>query len=236
MRNLVFLHGWGMDSSCWAGLLERLSGNFRTHCADLPGHGRNPHAKDWVETLSGAHPFEVDLVGWSLGGQVALEWAARFPEQVRSLVLVATTPSFVKRQDWDAAMQEGVFMEFLGNFQENRPETMKRFLHLQALGGNSRVFRMLQKIAPQQLNPEGLEHGLDLLGRYDLREAAKGLAQEALVLHGTCDSLIPFAAGKWLCANMKNARLVGIEGAAHAPHVSDPQVCANALQEFYDGR
>ncbi len=95
---------------------------------------------------------------------------------------------------------------------------------------------MLQKIAPQQFDLEGLEHGLELLGRYDLREAARGFSQEALVLHGTCDSLIPFTAGKWLCANMKKARLVGIEGAAHAPHLSDPEVCANAMRDFYDGR
>ena len=90
-RALVMLHGWGMHSGLWFPLLPRLIERYRLHLFDLPCHGysdalgtapplslrRVVEAVDLAIAETAAPPV---ILGWSLGGQVALEWARWRPE------------------------------------------------------------------------------------------------------------------------------------------------------------
>jgi pimeloyl-[acyl-carrier protein] methyl ester esterase len=88
---LVLLHGWGLNVRVWDTLANTLSDRFTIVAVDLPGHGRSTWS-DEARTLSGlARCVQqalvsstsinttqgVTLLGWSLGGQVALEMAAQ---------------------------------------------------------------------------------------------------------------------------------------------------------------
>jgi len=109
---LVLLHGWAMHSGLWGPLAATLAPRFRVHAVDLPGHGHSaPVAPFTLDTVTAAVAAAFDstrepltVVGWSLGGTVALHWARAAPERIARLVLVATTPSFVARDDWPHAM------------------------------------------------------------------------------------------------------------------------------------
>src|SRR5205807_1852267 len=91
-RDLVLLHGWGLNLRVWDGLAGALTARFRVIAIDLPGHGRSdwdasagtPAAQAWRvhETLA---PLtrRYALLGWSLGGQGAL--AAHGPAQPEAL-------------------------------------------------------------------------------------------------------------------------------------------------------
>jgi len=82
---LVLLHGWGLNLRVWDGLTAALSERFRIIAVDLPGHGRSnwmpersslaEQAAQVAETV-GAITAECSLLGWSLGGQIALQLAA----------------------------------------------------------------------------------------------------------------------------------------------------------------
>ena len=98
---LALIHGWAMHGGLFAPLVERLSDRFTLHLVDLPGHG---HAREDDTALEPAAlaaalvarvPAAVWL-GWSLGGQVALRAALDHPGQVRGLVMVASSPRFVR--------------------------------------------------------------------------------------------------------------------------------------------
>ncbi|HEV2284607.1 MAG TPA: alpha/beta fold hydrolase, partial [Steroidobacteraceae bacterium] len=103
-RDLVLLHGWGMNLKVWDGLAAALGRRFRVIAIDLPGHGGSewdssaPHPAAQVfrvhETLAPL-TTRYHLLGWSLGGQFALDLAAALPAAVERLVLVATTPRFL---------------------------------------------------------------------------------------------------------------------------------------------
>jgi 3-oxoadipate enol-lactonase len=98
-RSLVFLHGWASSSRMWTREMEALGGACRCLALDLPGHGQssNPPAawysldsfvrvtRAWVHAL---HAQPATLVGHSLGGTIALQYALLYPEEVRELVLV----------------------------------------------------------------------------------------------------------------------------------------------------
>jgi pimeloyl-ACP methyl ester carboxylesterase len=96
---LVLLHGTRLTGAQWATQIAALGGEFRCIAPDLPGHGT---AADTPFTLAGAadsvaRTIDDDaggrafLVGLSLGGYVAMEVAARWPNRVAGLVLAGAT-------------------------------------------------------------------------------------------------------------------------------------------------
>ncbi|HQT27453.1 MAG TPA: alpha/beta fold hydrolase, partial [Burkholderiales bacterium] len=128
-RDVVLLHGWGMHGGYWKDVSEKLSERFRVHLVDLPGHGFSGYREgDWVEMLAEAVPFEISLCGWSLGGQLAMEWAFRYPGRVKKLALVSTTPCFVSKEDWIHGISEELFEGFLKGIEKDAEATLKRFL------------------------------------------------------------------------------------------------------------
>lgn len=96
---LVFLHGSRIARSSWRAVTSRLAGTYRIACPDLPGHGdlgdvpftlaRASEAVDAAIDAGGGGP--VVLGGLSLGGYVAMAYAASRPERVRGLVLAGST-------------------------------------------------------------------------------------------------------------------------------------------------
>ena len=77
--DLVLLHGWGMNGAVWRHVAAHLAEDYCVHLVDLPGHGRSgmvePYTLDeLVREIDAAFPLPLHVVGWSLGGAVALRW------------------------------------------------------------------------------------------------------------------------------------------------------------------
>jgi pimeloyl-[acyl-carrier protein] methyl ester esterase len=148
--HLVLLHGWAMHSSVWRSVRDGLARKFRLHLLDLPGHGFSPAGEwgewgteDWRATpsvpalnaIAEVLPGNCIVCGWSLGGQLAIELAAREPARVEKLILVSTAPSFIKRADWPWGMEASMLQLFGHNLKRDYATTMRRFLTLQVSGG-----------------------------------------------------------------------------------------------------
>src|SRR5690606_26484079 len=115
-RPLVLLHGWGMRALLWQGVRERLA-DVDVRTPHLPGYGATvaPAPYCWdsvVGSLACEAPKQVDLVGWSLGGTIAMHWAMTRPAQVRRLILIATTPRFVADGSWSCGVSPATFRIF----------------------------------------------------------------------------------------------------------------------------
>ncbi|HXF67801.1 MAG TPA: alpha/beta fold hydrolase, partial [Burkholderiales bacterium] len=137
VRDVVFLHGWGQDAGVWDDLAARLAPRFRAHAPDLPGYGaaagRSPCTLEaMAEAVAHGAPRRCHVVGWSLGGQVALLWARRAPHQVERLALIATTPCFTQRPGWSCALAAEEVRDFARALAADRAGTLARFAALQA--------------------------------------------------------------------------------------------------------
>jgi len=247
-RPLVLLHGWAMHSGLWGGLSQHLGGRYRVHAADLPGHGHSapltPYSLDAVvDAIAARFAGESEaltVIGWSLGGAVALRWATVAPGRIDRLVLVAATPSFVERDDWPHAMAAETLTRFGDELSVSYRLTLQRFLSLQ-IGGSADARATLAKLrrhlfARGDPAPSLLADALALLASTDLRGEVARIEAPALVVAGERDTLVPPEAGAWLARTLPHARLAMIAGAGHVPFLSHPAAFAAALDGFLDER
>ena len=247
---LVLLHGWAMHSGVWGDLATRLGRHRRVHAVDLPGHGFSAPTSPFtiagvVRALEGAFAGErspIEVVGWSLGGHIALAWALAHPERIARLVLVATTPRFVAGDGWDAAMSRETLKRFGDELDVAWKATVLRFLTLQMRAGEHGppVTRSALAALRGELFARGepsrrtLAESFAVLSTSDLRAEASRIAHPALVIAGNRDMLVPAAAGEWLASTLRNGNFVSIDGAAHVPFLSHPAEFGQALRGFLD--
>ncbi len=241
--HLTMLHGWGMNGAVFNGVRDALAQRYTLHIVDLPGHGRSQATgintlAAMVDAVASALPKKSHLLGWSLGGQVALELARRYVRRVDQLVLVATTPCFLQRENWPHAVLPAVLAGFDARLANNYAATIKSFLALQVLNQpNMRdtMTKLQQALAARGgVDPAALNAGLIILKTTDLREQLQNISQPTLVLQGDHDALTPEPAGRWLASHLQDARYVMLAHAAHAPFLSHHDAFLNELNIFLD--
>ena len=135
--DIVLLHGWGLHAEVWSDVAQQLATRFRVTLIDLPGHGRSAPIEDYslsrvAASIAEVAPPHAIWLGWSLGGIVAMHIATTLPSRVTALILVASTPQFVRDDDWAHAMDGAVLESFAQALQENHAQTVQRFLALVA--------------------------------------------------------------------------------------------------------
>lgn len=243
--DLVLLHGWGLNVRVWDGLVGELSNRFRLIAVDLPGHGKStwtpgrntPAEQAWLlhSTLA---PLSTrySLLGWSLGGQIALDLAAAMPAQIEKLVLVATTPRFTTAPGWPYGMKLEAITKMATQLREDYRQTVNDFLELQVRGSADRiaVIEQLRKalFIHGEALPEALEAGLNTLATSDLRPTLAHVRTPTLVIAGQNDRITAPGASKVLAATLPDARYEELRRAAHAPFLSHRKVFVAVLEPF----
>jgi pimeloyl-[acyl-carrier protein] methyl ester esterase len=249
-RDLVLLHGWGMNLRVWDGLAAALEQRFRLIAVDLPGHGRSdwdaaahtPAAQAWRvhETLAPL-TSRYSLLGWSLGGQFALDLAAAMPAGIERLVLVATTPRFLAGPGWRCGLPGASLEKLAAAVRIDPQRAVNDFLGLCVRGCAARTAaHALAALAAAlerhgRANPEALAWGLGRLKEGDLRAMLPQVKKPALVIAGRRDRITRPQASRALAVALPKGRYDSIAGAAHVPFLTHPGRFATLLRGFLRG-
>jgi pimeloyl-[acyl-carrier protein] methyl ester esterase len=256
--DLVLLHGWGLHSGVWNGIVERLAPRFRLMLVNLPGYGHSVSeapsplrgCDGWREAvtthayLDGAvaqlaevAPARACWLGWSLGGMLALRFAADWPDRVEKLILVAASPRFTRAPDWPQGMEPVLLEQFARDLTEDYEGTLRRFVALQ-VRGSERARETQCRLRHSLLgsgtpDPKALRAGLGILRDADLRQAAAHIACPVLFIVGDRDTLVP--TGLAVKRLMASAEWVEIPGVGHAPFLAHPDLFVQAVTGFLRG-
>src|ERR1700761_2459029 len=205
LPTVVFLHGAGMDHTAWAQHDRWFAHHgYNVLAPDLPGHGRSAGAllpsigemADWTAALLDASGAKTaKLIGHSMGSLIALETAARYPDKVSALVLVATAatmtvgPDLLKAAEAnDHTAVDMVSIWGLG--------------HAAGLGGSLAPGLWMHGGAQRLLEKSGngvLFNDLAACNAYqNAAAAAAGIKVPATVVVGERDMMTPAKAGKAL--------------------------------------
>jgi len=238
-EDIVLLHGWGTHSNSWLPLIPGLQKIANVIALDLPGFGESaPIPKfdlDVVLTLIAQQlPEKCVLIGWSLGGVLAVQLAARYPEKITRLVTLCANAKFVATENYLPAMSPAVNNEFNQSFECDAQTTLKLFSGLLAQGDpNERVllkkFRSL--IDSKTVNANWLQ-ALKLLAEIDNRDVFSKLTQAGLHLLAEKDALVAIAAYESMTALNSKQQVKIISNSAHAVHWSKPELVAISIADF----
>jgi len=227
-RALVFVHGAGGSHLNWPPQLRRLAG-AHTYALDLPGHrqsegqGRTSISAyaDFVATFLETLDLEqVTLVGHSMGGATALDFALRYPEGLAGLVLVGSgarlrvAPAILNgiHRDFQAAVR--LICDY--GFSLDAPEQLKREGRRQ-MG---------------QTHPEVLYGDFAACDAFDVMDRLGEIGCPTLAICGTADRLTPPKYSTYLRDNIPAAQLVLIEGAGHMVMLEQPEAVSRAIADF----
>ncbi|MBF6638372.1 pimeloyl-ACP methyl ester esterase BioH [Rouxiella silvae] len=250
-RDIVLLHGWGLNAEVWRYIAERWAPHFRLHLVDLPGYGRSQgfgalSLSEMTEIVLAQAPEKALWLGWSLGGLVASQAALVAPMRVEALITVSSSPRFAAEGEQEGKHTSesphwpGIRHEVLQGFQHQLSEdfqrTVERFLALQTLGSESarQDAKLLKSMVLDLPMPpvEVLNGGLDILNHQDLRMPMKSLRLPFLRIYGALDGLVPRKIAPLLDTLWPASHSVIIEKASHAPFISHPDAFSSAVLDF----
>ncbi|MEW6775755.1 MAG: 2-succinyl-6-hydroxy-2,4-cyclohexadiene-1-carboxylate synthase [Bdellovibrionota bacterium] len=245
-KPLVLLHGFTGSSRNWSELAERLDKKYRVIAPDLPGHGRTelfPESfeatVDALEEWAGAQGIEgAHLAGYSMGGRLALGWAAKHPARWRSLTLEGASPGLRdpreqhERARADDKLAEEILQDGVETFV-NRWEKNPLFASQASLPASRReTLRHLRL----ENTAEGLAWAARTLspGRQpNYWNALKSLPMPVHFLAGELDEKYARIA-RLMSFEALRARVTLVQKAGHAVHFEQPGAYRAALESFLE--
>ncbi len=239
-KPLVLLHGGFGETGMFGEVLPMLASGRQVIPVDLQGHGRTAdidpplsfeRMADDISALIQRLGFErADVMGYSLGGGVALQTAIRHPQVVRKLVVVSTP---CKRDGW--------YPEVLRGMESMNAEVGRTWT-------GSPMYQAYASIAPRPEDWPALvgKMGQLLSQEYDWSEAVARLRLPVMIVVGDADSVRPAHAvaffellggglrdANWDGSGMSNARLAVLPGMTHYNIFASP-VLASTIAPFLD--
>jgi pimeloyl-[acyl-carrier protein] methyl ester esterase len=242
-RPLVLIHGWGMHSGVWQPLVKRLSKDYTLHLVDLPGMGSSRpvepyHLYNLADEVAEIIPGVADVVGWSFGGLVAQSIALSNPDAIRRLVLVGTTPCFVRKPDWQTAIDPEYWRQFADDVNKDYKHTMLQFLTLMCMKSKDARSTIKELRKSFELKPTPtqttLQRALHIMLESDLRAEVHNIRKPTLLVHGDRDTLAPVQSAHWMMQELPLGFLRVIAGAAHAPFLSHSDAFIETLNQFLE--
>jgi pimeloyl-ACP methyl ester carboxylesterase len=237
---LVLVNGLGGHTAMWAPVERKLSG-LRLVSYDSPGVGDSPAPlippslrtlADVIEKLVNALSLtQVDVLGYSFGGAVAQQFAFRYPDRVRRLILVATLPG--------QGCIPGALTSLTAAFNPLRyysPRYYARTIGTLA-GGQARWdARFRERHGAERLakRPHPLSYYAQIaaLNSWSSLPWIDRIEAPTLVVTGDDDPLVPPANSFLIASRIRRARLVIAPGEGHLLLFDDNGVAHHAIQEF----
>lgn len=243
---LLLLHGFTGSSASWAEHIPWLSGHFQVITVDLLGHGRSGSpadparyamaraADDLRAALKVCGVEAPVMLGYSMGGRLALYYALRHP--VRALILESASPGLANaaereaRKAADEALADRIDAEGIGAFVDFW-EAQPLFATQAALPEAKRAAVRAARLA---CNPAGLANSLRGMGtgvQPDLWGKLISLEAPALLICGALDEKFTTIARE-MAKRMRSGRVEVVAQAGHAVHLEQPLAWRDALLRF----
>ncbi len=171
-----------------------------------------------VDRISGGKP--IVLVGWSMGGLLALCYALRFPHKVAHLSLWAASACFMENNCHPGQTVVEV-NSLYKSIQERDPKVIYRFLKslVPLAPPNRDAWRSWSAFVDENIpvpNWEALEASLTWLIQTDIRDQLLNIDLPIDIHHGVSDAIIPILAGEYLAKHLSNSQWYSYEKKGHA--------------------
>ena len=227
--SIVFLHGFLGVKEDWNEIVSHLENKYTCFLFDLPGHGKAPYAQGWEESLFDQIkyiPSPIHLVGYSMGGRIAMRLVEVKPELFGKKVFLSshvglkTEKEKIKQKEkeerWIRILKEESYDSFLKKWYEQ-----DLFSPLTSHPNWNQILERRKKQNPENILKVYAQMALSNQSSYTL-------TKDCLLLFGEKDLKY-----ETLYTNISNlARFTRVPHASHAVHLENPIFCAKQIEEF----
>ena len=141
LPTIFCIHGWASNAQVFKPLAELFKDRFRFVAVDLPGFGdsvcldaqQDYQIESLIESLLEVAPENCTWLGWSLGGMLAVQAAARAPERVKNVMTLCSNAKFLADKKWKQGVPQPLFNGFMESV-DNPKLTLRRFAALTVVG------------------------------------------------------------------------------------------------------
>ncbi len=248
---LLLLHGFTGSAEEWAGLIPALAPLRQVIAVDLPGHGRAPApadpacytmertVADLLALLDHLGHAACEVLGYSMGGRVALHLAAAAPGRVRALILESASPGIedpaerAARAAADAALAARIEGEGLEWFVDHWA-SLPLFASQARLPEAARAALRARRLRGSATGYANSLRGMGAGRQRSLWADLPALAMPALIISGELDATY-VAIGARMAAAMPLARQAIVPGAGHTVHLERPEAFRELVVGYIRG-
>jgi len=239
---VVMIHGAQGDQTMFSGLAAAFANNFRVLTFDQRGSGLSEKpageysiamlADDTAALMDHVGFSKADVIGVSMGGMIAQEFALRHPERVHRLILGCTTPGGPKAirisgnaaystqpmtaEERGRALAEAAFTK---GYIESHPEI---------------ITAMVEARRSRPLDPAVLERRMKAAMKHDTYDRLGAIKSPTLVITGKDDALISWQNSALIAERIPGAKLVLLEPAGHCFWLEQPEESGVAIRRFLE--
>jgi sigma-B regulation protein RsbQ len=243
---LLLAHGFGCDQNMWRLLTPTLAKSYRMVLFDYVGSGRadpsawderrysslDGYAQDVLEVAEELDLREVTFVGHSVSAMVGVLAAAKAPERISRLVMVAPSPCYID----DAGYRGGFSSEDIDELLESLESNYLGWSAAMApvIMGNEDRPELGQELAASfcATDPDMARVFARTTFLSDSRQDLKTVTVPTLILECRQDVIAPREVGAYVHDAIPTSRLVTLEATGHCPQLSAPQATAAAIVDF----
>jgi len=223
---LLLLHGWGVDSRVFDGVMNEFSASYRVVAPDLPGFGTSGDPTGewgvddyaaWVlDFMDALHIEHATVVGHSFGGRIAIKLAANPATAGRIDKLILTGSAGIRRKrPLKGRVRGWMFRTLSGLFPRLREKFARRFASRDYLAASPLMRKCLIKVVNEDLAP--------LLPK---------IPHETLLVWGRDDTETPVNDGYTMKSLIPRSRLAVLDDAGHFAFLDHPEEFHRLMKEF----
>jgi pimeloyl-ACP methyl ester carboxylesterase len=221
-KTLVFIHGLSDNFLYWEFLATNLKNDYQVLRFDLRGHGESELGDEeiaigtYVDDLKGLlDELNIDnviLVGFSLGGAVALDFAIKYPQRVSSLVLMS---SFYGVDSHSGSIFNQFKNTLSNSFEDFYDYILPMVLCPEVIEENKVELELLKGIASQSANTEAFVRAVDAALDFNVEDELSEIDVPTLILAGRYDDIFPLKTQKEMQSKINNSRLIVLDDVKH---------------------
>jgi pimeloyl-ACP methyl ester carboxylesterase len=241
---IVFIHGLSDDLNYWEFLATNLKSDYMIIRYDLPGHGKSElgvdkitmdkYVRDLKGLLDNLDVKKINLVGFSLGGAIALYFTIRYPDYVSSLVLMS---SFSKCDDYLRDVLNQFKRALLNSFDDFYDLILPMVLCSDVIEDNRDELNLLKEMASQTADTEAYVKAVDVCLGVDVEDELCDINVPTLVLAGKYDEISTLDNQMVLSEKITDSKIIVFDDVKHNLLVGENNVkILDILENFYKKR
>ncbi len=228
-ERVVLLPGFLCDETLWTYQAKFLSKKYDVHVVDFK---KATNLEEMISEIGKAIPGTTHLIGFSMGGHLAQVFTARFPENIKTLSLVAANVGALSPKMRDSRLKLAGMLKN-ANYKGMSHKELSKYLHPDS-EAKPEVVETILKMSAGYNSQMYINQMMATIDREDMGQSIDDLSLPVLIVAGDCDKVVPKESLQEFHERIQNSQFHIIQNTGHYIPVEQPESLTSVLEDFLE--